>query len=147
MESTLTDTILLTASGPLHAIRRMTLGILAVSCGLLAGCSLPIHVGGAVYELNPDGSIAGPIPDAIVTYTRQDVADPITYNDTTLDPSGAYSMDIYQGEYLVQLAHPDFSPTSHLPDDPDFAGFWEMNLQTEGVDRYTINLWMVSRGL
>lgn len=117
--------------------------LLASTFGGLTACSLPVRVSGVVFELDDAGLFGDPIPGVIVTYTRQDVSTPVTYNDTTLSPSGFYSVDIYQGSYIVQLVHPDY--TASDPIDPNFAGTWEKTFEVEGVDSYTFNLGMVPR--
>jgi hypothetical protein len=63
-----------------------------------AACK-PVSVGGAVFD---DATGAG-IPGAIVTYTS--VTSNVTFNDTSLDPSGGYSIVLPEDTYIMQVVH------------------------------------------
>ena len=58
-----------------------------------------VSVGGAVLD---DATGAG-IGSAIVTYTS--VTSNVTFNDTSLDPSGVYSIVLPEDTYILQVVH------------------------------------------
>ena len=84
-------------------IARALVLALAISLTTL-GCNEPVRVQGTVSGRMDDGTF-DPIPGALVTFTSEGGT---TYNDTSRDPSGVYSIDLFEGTYTIQVVHPDY---------------------------------------
>jgi hypothetical protein len=79
-----------------HRIPILIALAIAASCTACTG----VTVRGVVLD---EDSFNG-VPNAIVTYTN--TATGVTYNDTSVGPSGAYSIDLTEDDYIIQVVAP-----------------------------------------
>jgi len=84
-----------------------------------------VHVAGNVSE---DGTF-DPITDAVVSFTS---SGGVTYSDISISSSGAYSVDIPEGTYTVQVVHSTCNAVIPVQENPFFDEF----------SPYTVNLYM-----
>ena len=74
--------------------------LIALAISASSGACKGVRVQGVVLDEDTfDG-----VPNAIVTYTNVDTL--VTYNDTSVGPSGAYSIDLSEDTYIVQVVAP-----------------------------------------
>jgi hypothetical protein len=82
-------------------VRRCCRAALALAAALAVPSCTQVRITGLVYE--DDGSFT-PLPGTIVTYTS--TTSNVTFNDTTLTPSGMYEITLPEDSYLIQAVHP-----------------------------------------
>jgi hypothetical protein len=71
--------------------------LIALAIAASSGACKGVRVQGVVL----DEDTFGGVPGAIVTYTNVNTG--VTYNDTSLDPSGAYMIDLSEDDYIIQV--------------------------------------------
>jgi hypothetical protein len=74
--------------------------LIALAIAASSGACTGVRVQGVVLDEDTfDG-----VPNAIVTYTNVNTL--VTYNDTSVGPSGFYSIDLSEDEYIIQVVAP-----------------------------------------